>query len=152
MDYYSDSDDYSNYDDDEEEDSSSEEDCRHCDARYKIRNRQRHMENVHKCPYCTNYMPKESIQGHIERKHMDACSYCDQWFLPAQMHQHELTHFIRCQYCSQNILKQNLNAHVADRHPFHATIGMIRKLNDDEFNRLVAQNKVYAKDGHIFIK
>lgn len=135
-----------------DEDSDTPEECRYCDAIYKVRNRQRHMQTVHKCPHCNNYMPKTSIPAHIENKHLVECSYCNQRLLPAQMKLHEPTQFVRCQYCNENSLKQNLNAHIADRHPFHATIGMIRKVDDAEFNRLVAENRVYAKDGHLFIK
>lgn len=140
------------YRSDYSDDGSDAEDCRFCDTTYKIRNRQHHLEKVHKCPYCPNYMPKESIQRHIEGKHMIECSYCDQKLLPAQVQQHEATHFVRCQYCNENILKQNVNAHSASRHPFHATIGMIREMSDSEFNRLVAENRVYANDGHLFKK
>lgn len=135
-----------------DDDGSDYEDCRYCDATYKLRNRQRHMETVHKCPHCNNYMPKTSIPMHIENKHLVGCAHCNQRLLPDQMKQHVPTHFVRCQYCNENVLKPNVNTHIADRHPFHATIGMIRKVNDAEFNRLVTENRIYAKDGHIFIK
>lgn len=200
--YSSDSDDYyfvRGNSSSDAEDSDDAEDCRYCDATYKIRNRQRHLDNVHKCPHCKNYMPRTSIPTHIENKHMVACSYCNLKLMPAQMRDHEVTHFVRCQYCpnympktsipthienkhmvvcshcdlklmpaekkdheathfvrcqycNANVLTQNVNAHIADRHPFHATIGMIRKIDDAAFNRLVAENRVYAKDGHLFIK
>lgn len=100
--YYSDSDDYSNYNDNDE-DSSSFEDCQFCDATYKIRNRQRHMENVHKCPYCPNYMPKESIQAHIDRKHMKECLYCNKCLLPEQLQQHELTCFFSADHLIEKL-------------------------------------------------
>lgn len=147
---YSDSDDYSVVGDDG--DDSSLEDCRYCDATYKRRNRQRHLDNVHKCSHCPNYMPKSSIEAHIENKHMVGFSHCNQRMLRSNLQQHESTHFVRCQYCNENVLKQILNTHVANRHPFHATVGMIRKISDSEFNRLVAENRVYAKDGHLFVK
>lgn len=150
---YTDSDDYSSYDGSYDDQSdSSPEDCQYCDATYKKRNRQRHLNNVHKCPHCPHYMPKTSIQTHITNKHMVGCSYCDQRVFTADLQQHELSHFVRCRHCDANILKQNITAHINDRHPFQATVGMIRKITDTEFNQLVAANCVYAKDGHIFIK
>lgn len=153
--YSSDSDDYyfvGGNSTSDAENSDDAEDCRYCDAIYKIRNRQRHLDNVHRCPHCPNYMPRTSIPTHIENKHMVACSHCNLKLLPAQIRDHEATHFVRCKYCNANVLTQNVNAHIADRHPFHATIGMIRKIDDAAFNRLVAGNRVYAKDGHLFIK
>lgn len=141
--------------------SSSDEDegdyfveCQICDCHVKARNYDRHLNNVHKCKYCPNYMPKESLQSHIERKHIQRCRYCTVTLLEELMAQHESTHFVKCKYCVDKVLDQNLNEHVTKEHPFHATIGMLRmdKTNDQEFNRLIKENRIYAKDGHIFIQ
>lgn len=157
MSYYN----YSSYSDDysddhhcneDSDDESSPEDCRFCEATYKRRNRQRHLDNVHKCPYCPNYMPRTSIQAHIDKKHMEGCSYCNQRVVEENLRQHESSHFIRCDKCGENVLQQNINEHMANRHPFHATIGMICKISDAEFNRLAAEKRIYAKDGHLFVK
>lgn len=152
--YYDSSSDGYCYGSDDYDDSDDYMDCSLCDAQVKNRNYQSHLEKVHKCPHCTNYMPKESISGHIERKHTAQCRYCPMQVLDTDIEPHERSHFVKCKLCSSLILRSNLNQHTAESHPFRATIGMIRleKLTDHEFNEMVRENRIYAKDGHIFIK
>lgn len=160
-------DDYSSYDDDDDygyegrgrdsscsgsdDDGSSLEDCNYCRASYKRRNRERHMENVHKyCKYCENYMKKSAFEAHVRSKHTVPCQYCNKNFVQDEINAHKSTHFIKCQYCNENIRKENVDAHTAERHP--SPTGMIRNIGDSEFNRLITENRVYAKDGLLYFK
>lgn len=151
--------------------------CNYCDAQVKQKNMQRHLENLHQCPHCSNYMPKDSIAGHIERKHMVTCRYCGAEVLANQIGQHKARHFVACQYCTAevainqieqheaghfvpckycalDIYELNVDKHVYQEHPLEAIIGLIqlRKISDANFNNLVARNRVFAKDGHIFVR
>lgn len=124
-------DDYSRRYDDDDDEGNSYVNCTHCGDQVLHRNYQRHLEAVHKCRYCDNYMPKKSIKEHIERKHMKKCSYCCEFVLETKMKNH----------CTEN-------------HPLQETIGMIQlnKISDERFNKLIRENRVYAKDGHLFIE
>lgn len=128
--------------------------CDHCTSRVKRSNYDDHLERVHECIHCGNHMPQKSLDGHIKRNHMTKCQYCTLLVLENAMAQHQLTHFTKCQHCNQSILKSNFAAHLANNHPLRETIGMIRldKLSDDEFNKLIEEKRIYAKDGHLFRK
>lgn len=128
--------------------------CSHCPAQVKRRNYQRHLDNLHKCNHCNHYMPQSSIEAHIERKHMRQCAYCPENLLEWDIERHESTHFVVCTFCNASILRSNLNKHTANDHPFRATVGMIRldKFTTDQFNRMLNQNRIYCKDGHLFVK
>lgn len=97
-------------------------------------------------------MPKQSLVGHIQRNHHkeklidDLAKMVDENLMPL----HQLTRFVACQYCNQSVLKSNLAKHVAKNH----ALGMIRldKLNDDDFNKLIDEKGIYAKDGNLFRK
>lgn len=148
--YYTSSSEY----DEDEDDGNYLIDCRFGDCQVLMKNYNQHLEKVHKCKYCSNYMPKESIESHIERKHTVQCPHCSAELLEHLMPQHKASHFIKCEHCQCLLLKQNLNQHLAEIHPFRATIGMIRldKFSNEEFNRLIDQKRIYAKDGHLFVK
>lgn len=151
--------------------------CNFCDAQVKQKNMQRHLENVHQCPHCSNNMPKDSLAAHIERKHMVTCKYCGAEVLANQIGQHKARHFVGCQYCGAEVLanqigqheaghfvpckycalkifEEDVDKHVSRSHPLESIIGMIQILNisDTSFNSLVARNRVFAKGGHIYIR
>lgn len=134
-DYY---DTYDYYDDDDDGDVASEDedyfvDCKYCTSQVLESNYDKHLERVHKCRYCKNYMPKESIQRHIQEKHMRKCSHCHVVMLETKINQHISTH---------------------NNRSVEGPIGMIQlgKLNDAQFNKLIKENRVYAKDGQLFVK
>lgn len=138
---HSDDDHGDEYDDDDDEDMSENSDyfvdCDYCSSKVLESNYKNHLEKVHKCTYCRNFMPKESIKRHIQEKHMEKCSYCNAVMLESKIDQHMLTH-------------NNNN----NNRPLDGAIGMIQlgKLNDERFNKLISENRVYAKDGQLFIK
>lgn len=131
-------DDDSNHYDDDNDDVRYVVDCEHCAAQVLESNYPRQLENVHKCQHCANYLPIESIQRHIQRVHMKKCSYCQKKIFETKMQQHILTH-----------TSNNNN----DR-PLLEAIGMIQlgKISDKSFNELINARRVYAKNGHLFIK
>lgn len=94
------------------------------------------------------------MNQHIEQKHKTRCSDCNQSVLSTELQQHKATHFEKCKHCNVDVLKQNMNVHITERHPFQKILGIIRLdiTNDGEFNRLLAENRVYAKDGCLFSK
>lgn len=140
-----------NYSNDENGDAF--EDCRFCSAKYKIRNRQRHHDHHHeRCDHCSNVIPKTSMDTHIERKHTSRCRYCNEKVLTTELYQHKAIHHEKCKFCKQTVLKRDMNAHIADHHSSDKILGMIRldKTSDQEINRLIAANRIYAKDGCLF--
>lgn len=151
MAFYSSSESYESYDDDSEDYLV---DCDFCAAQVKRSNYDSHLDRVHKCTHCGNYMPKDSLNAHIQRKHTTKCSHCGVLVLDTEMKRHAATHFATCGHCNESILKCNLENHLANNHPLLATIGMIRldKLSSAEFNKLIDEKRVYAKDGHLFRK
>lgn len=128
--------------------------CSHCDARVLQRNYNRHLANVHKCPHCDNFMPRDSLDGHIERKHTVNCEWCGVSKTIDEIVAHESSHYKQCQYCRLDIYEGVFDNHIRQTHPLAATIGMIQslKITDNRFNELVAANRIYSKDGHLFIK
>lgn len=112
-----------------------------------------HLERVHWCKECDNYMPKASLKRHITQKHTKKCQYCPGEYLDSQLNQHVRSHFKECTHCKQGILQQNMEKHIQDNHSTLAQIGMLRSgKTDAEFNQLVALNRIFSKDGIIFIK
>lgn len=146
-----------NYYDDGDGDSSDDEDllsCDHCPSLVKRWKYADHLERVHKCKHCGNYMPKGSIASHISKHHTEKCPYCMKMFLSNEMAQHKLSHLIKCQHCNESVLSSELPAHRVNKHPLLETVGMIKldQLSNDEFNKLVDEKRIYAKDGHLFRK
>lgn len=143
--YYDDTSQDESYDDDLEQ-------CRYCPSQVKRSNYYGHIERVHTCDECGHSMPQKSLQGHKDRKHMETCNTCGVKMLTTPMKQHLLSHYMECKYCKKSVHEQNMKKHIQDNHPFHATVGMIclDKLTDAEFNKLVAANRIYSKDGHLF--
>ena len=123
---YEDYDYYNNYD---YEDDDPFVDCKFCGEPVLSSRMEKHLDNKHKCSHChdVNYMSSESLKEHIEAKHMVQCKYCDAKRFADEIAQHELT---------------------------HSVIGLIQlgKLTDERFNQLVADNRIYAKDGCLYIK
>ncbi|XP_055307607.1 zinc finger protein 382-like [Sitodiplosis mosellana] len=150
-DYSTSSDDYNN-DDYDESDEDFLVDCPHCPNPVKRSNYDAHMEKVHTCDECGNQMPKEALKGHKDRKHMEICLTCGKQMLATLMKQHIKTHNQQCKHCKLSFPQQTLEKHIQDKHPFHSTLGMIclDKITDAEFNKLVAANRIYSKDGHLF--
>lgn len=128
-------------------------DCDYCDAQVLSRNYDRHLENVHKCPYCKNYMPKSSISTHIQRKHTIKCEFCPAEVRIDEMKQHEETHYRKCKYCHLTICG-DINLHIRQSHTLEATIGMVQlqRISSDRFNQLVNEKRIYCVAGQIFIK
>lgn len=161
--YESSSDDYDQSGDwDDEDDNDDYYDdgdmivyCGYCNKQLLNRNYDRHVDNVHhKCDHCTNYMPKKAIQQHIQRKHTQKCPHCTAELVVNLLPQHEATHFTKCEDCKVSFLKENLSKHMAESHPFRTTIGMIRldKISNEEFNKMINEKRIHAKDGFLFIQ
>lgn len=154
--YYGDSSSDDSVDGNNDECYESEEDyfvkCLYCPSEVKKSNYDWHMKKVHTCEECGNKMPRQSLKAHKERNHMEVCKTCKIQMLATPMKQHLMTHYKNCQYCNSSVHQQALEKHIHDNHPFHSTLGMIRleKITDDEFNKLVAQNRISSKDGHLF--
>lgn len=138
--------------DDEGSDEDYLVDCPHCPNPVKRCNYETHIQRVHKCEECGNCMPKEALKGHKERNHMKICQTCGVQMLATPMKQHLKTHNKQCHHCKLTFPSHALKKHIQDNHPIHATLGMIRldKVTDAEFNTLVAANRIFAKDGHLF--
>lgn len=120
---------YDYYDDYEYEDDDPFVDCKFCDEPVLSSRLDKHLENKHKCNYCCecDYMNTESLKAHIEEKHMVPCKYCNTKRFLDEIAQHELT---------------------------HSVVGMVQlgKLTDERFNQLVAENRIYSKEGCLYIK
>lgn len=84
-------------------------------------------------------MPKESLAGHIKRCHMGKADDC--------------LERLKTELGGLSANLANMEK-LANEHPLQATLGMIRldKLTDDEFNGLLDENRIYAKNGHLFRK
>lgn len=145
------------------------EKCKYCENYMKPSSMQAHIERAHanivavKCQYCSKSMPQSSIQKHINEKHMQKrkCRYCtkmmahlDMKVLDRHVLQHESMHFVKCKHCGENVLESNLNSHIETKHKTHAIIGMIQlsKISDTKFNQMINEKRIYAKDGHLFMK
>lgn len=141
-------------DNDDDDDGNYFIECGHCNAKVLQRNYGRHLENVHMCRYCKNYMPKNALEGHIQRKHMVTCYLCGIEKLTDEIEAHKETHFKNCIHCSNSIYESDMTAHIEQNHSFAAIIGMVQmhKITDKRFNELVAANRIYSKNGHLFIK
>lgn len=104
-------------------------DCMFCVETILASEMEKHLEKKHKCTYCTesDYMNVESLQIHVEEKHMVSCKLCSAKRFNDEIAQHELT---------------------------HSVIGIVQlgKLTDERFNQLVAENRIYSKDGCLFIR
>lgn len=129
-------------------------DCKHCPSQVKLSNYDEHLERVHECMHCGNHMRKQSLDAHIKRNHMVKCQHCMKMFVANAIALHQLIHYTKCQRCNESILKSELPTHLANNHALIETIGMIKldKLSNDEFNRLIDEKRVFAKDGHLFLK
>lgn len=124
-----------NYDDrdhdylDEYEDDDPFMDCKICEEPVLLSRMDKHLENRHKCVYCNDcsFMNMESLKVHIQEKHMVSCKHCNAKKLTDEIAQHELT---------------------------HSVVGMIQlqQLTDERFNQLVAENRIYAKEGCLYIR
>lgn len=154
------------YDDNDYDEDYYLVDCPHCPSQVKQSNYNSHIEKVHgekvalyRCDECGNKMSKRALQSHKERKHMETCQACGVKMLSSRMEQHvircQVQSHKRCKYCTSNFRSQNaLEKHVASDHPLQSTFGMIclDKITDAEFNKLVAENRIFSKDGHLFKK
>lgn len=127
---------FDDYDDDHDYDDDDEcRDpfvvCKYCNVRVLSSRLIKHLNNKHKCNHChdheCNYMNVETLKAHIDEKHMVLCKHCDAKKLTDDIVQHELT---------------------------HSVVGMVQlqKLTDEHFNQLVAENRIYAKDGCLYVK
>lgn len=130
--------------------------CKYCLEHVIASNYDNHLKLVHKCKYCENYMPKQSLAVHIKRVH--ECSSCGN-----HMRKEALTgHINRCHLGKvDDCLKRletaigNSCANLANiENLANVLLQMIRldKLTNDEFNKLLDENRIYAKDGHLFRK
>lgn len=129
--------------------------CDFCKSNVRRDNYVSHIDNVHHlCSHCNKRMAKRLIKNHIEKMHTVKCKYCSVQIVITGIALHEATHFTQCKYCPSKTLTGNMATHVSENHPHNATIGMIQlqKATDSHFNDLVAQNRIYAKGGFIFIK
>lgn len=129
---FGDSDPHDNYDydyDDDDEDDDPFIDCEICNEPVLSSRMDKHLDNLHKCNHCDDctYMNMESLKAHIEEKHMVSCKYCNAKKYTDDIVQHELT---------------------------HSVVGMIQlqQLTNERFNQLVAENRIYAKEGCLYIK
>lgn len=66
--------------------------CRHCKSDVLKSNYDKHLHNIHECPHCRNFMPKESIKRHVEEKHMKKCPRCHVMVFETKMNQHISSH------------------------------------------------------------
>lgn len=144
---------YDNYDDFNDDNGNNFINCAHCNSQVLSQNYQRHLENIHKCWYCNNYMPQNVIANHIQRKHTVKCDYCPDEVPVDEIDQHVETHYTKCKYCPATICG-DVNIHIRQSHPLEATIGMIQlhRITSDHFNELVNENRIYSIAGQIFIK
>lgn len=118
-----------NFDYDCDKDDDLFVNCKVCNKPVSSSFLNEHLNNQHKCNYCNDYgyMNAESLEAHIGEKHMIACKHCDAKKLTSEIAQHELS---------------------------HPTVGMIQlnQLTDERFNQLVAENRIYAMEGSLFVK
>lgn len=120
---------YDDYNDYDYEDDDPFIDCKFCEEPVLSSRMDKHLETKHKCYHCRecDYMTAESLKSHIEETHMVSCKYCTEKRFSDEIAQHELT---------------------------HSVIGLVQlgKLTDERFNQLVAENRIYSKDGCLYIK
>lgn len=103
--------------------------CAYCDVPVESSRLDRHLNNMHKCVFCNegSYMTKTALEAHIKQEHMVACTHCGIKKLAEEIAQHELT---------------------------HSVVGVVQLgiLTDERFNQLVAENRIYSKDGSLYVK
>lgn len=109
------------------------------------------------CNYCNNWMPPSSIEGHIDRKHPEhskrMCGYCSHVMPQSSLQGHiERKHPIQCSYCSKWFTPNTLNSHIEGQHKHLQMAGLVHgsAFNDQQFNNLVQNNKIFAKNGIIY--
>ena len=103
--------------------------CRVCNKLVSSSFLNEHLDNQHKCNYCndSNYMNAESLKTHIKENHMIPCKHCN---------------------------AKKLTIEIAEHEQSHPAVGMIQlnRLTNERFNQLVAENRIYAIEGSVFIK
>lgn len=132
LDFDADKDDYS-LEESDNNDCDRDDDpfvnCKVCNKPVSSSFLKEHLENQHKCNYCNDcdYMNTESLETHIKEAHMIKCKHCNVKKLTNEIAQHELSHTI-------------------------VSMIQMNKLTDERFNQLVAENRVYAIEGNLYIK
>lgn len=132
-------------------------DCDCCPAHVLAIHYDRHVNRNHKkCPLCEKRMFQSEIDKHIEDEHMIYCTECgEKQLLSVEAKQHERQHLLTCEFCNKQILKENMKKHLQERHcSVESVIGVVRslKITDAQFNELVANKRIYACDGIIYMK
>ncbi|KAG4078489.1 hypothetical protein HA402_009201 [Bradysia odoriphaga] len=98
------------------------------------------------CKHCSNRMPETSLQPHILNKHCISCKYCNARVLPASMNGH-----IQTKHQVETLTEEVQRLRVEnDKLSSRQAIGFTHNFNDDQFNKLVAQRKIYSENNVIY--
>lgn len=130
-------------------------------------------DTQYECAYCLNYMSADKLERHIPRKH-SLCKHCNQRMPQKDLPKHIETHYtncnncnariwkdqvaihmqqcsVKCKYCYSRIPIASMGAHVEANH--RRLFGItVPELNDDQCNKLIAENKLYVHNGRVYIK
>lgn len=135
--------------------------CKYCESFIKPALMQKHIHQKHtdvvviieKSSHSVSQVP---IQKHVGKKQIKTvkCRYCKAERHEKDIKQHELTHFVKCDHCERNFLRNFIECHIAVDHASQRVIGSIQleQIDDDKFNQLINEKRIYAKNGKLFIK
>lgn len=98
------------------------------------------------CKHCPNRMPQTSLNSHIQNKHCIPCKYCDAKVLPTSMDAH-IQNKHQVETLTEEIQRLRFeNVELRSRQ----VIGFTHNFDDDQFNKLVAQNKIRSQNNVIY--
>lgn len=113
-------------------------------------------DNREKCRYCSNIMPKDSMSGHIKRKHKH-----DTVHHHVRANTNEIVNgsaaddkanFTHCTFCSALMHSDYIAAHYVRKHKGqNGSIGIIWDRSDDEIREWLNNNMIHVKDGVCYV-
>lgn len=114
-----------------------------------------------KCKYCSNKMPRRSIRNHVSRKHFVQCKYCPNEMLPSSLAGHQVKVHAAVlseiererEEAYENGRQSVLNSKpIKDPHFNTEKHFNIVRITDQEINNLMSQKRIYAKHGNLYLK
>lgn len=136
--------------------SEEMEKCEYCDnqmPRFAIADHERTKHKECPCPHCNNLMPETSLEKHKEEKHA-LCDHCKIRMNKSQLEQHIDQLHALCKYCNNRMQKSQLKQHIMEKHQTQSQIGTLFRNNhtDEEINRHIKNNKVYVQNGFFYLR
>lgn len=128
-----------------------------------------------RCEVCTNLVPKENYDKHMDKKHrnsaevfeeeMEFCKFCENRMPKRAINGHmkrahanrgnNVNHKVSCTLCSAVMHIDYLQVHFLRKHPTqtNGSIGIIwPQFNDEQVNSWIDDTRAFAKDGVLYIE